>query len=104
MGRYFLVENAVGPEWDYSRGRREQVGWDAHAAFMDALVDEGFILLGGPTGEGESDNTVVIVEAADEAEVRQRFAPDPWADTILVIDQIRPWKVWLSREPDLVRR
>ena len=104
MPRFFLVENAVGPDWDYSRGRREQAGWDEHAAFMDALVDEGFIVLGGPTGEGENDNTMVIVEAEDEDEIRERFGTDPWADTILVIDRIRPWKVWLSRDPDLVQR
>jgi hypothetical protein len=26
---------------------REQEGWDEHARFMDALVDDGFVLLGG---------------------------------------------------------
>ena len=29
------------------RDMREQDGWDEHAKFMDGLVDEGFILLGG---------------------------------------------------------
>jgi hypothetical protein len=104
MGGFFLVENAVGPDWDYSRGRREQAGWDEHAAFMDSLVDDGFIILGGPTGEGESDNTMLIVEAEDEDEIRKRLAPDPWTDTILVIDRIRPWKVWLTREPSPLAR
>jgi hypothetical protein len=30
-----------GPSWDPSRERRAQDGWDAHAEFMDELVDEG---------------------------------------------------------------
>jgi hypothetical protein len=31
---------------------REQDDWDAHAGFMDGLVDDGFVLLGGPVGDG----------------------------------------------------
>ena len=27
---------------------REQDGWDEHARFMNGLVDDGFIVLGGP--------------------------------------------------------
>jgi hypothetical protein len=26
---YFLVEEAKGPAWDHTRGRREQAGWGA---------------------------------------------------------------------------
>jgi hypothetical protein len=48
---YFLVERAKGPAWDHTRARREQEGWDANAAFMDALAEEGFVILGGPIGE-----------------------------------------------------
>jgi hypothetical protein len=51
---YYLVERAKGPAWDHSRGRREQDGWDAHAAFMDALAEESFVVLGGPIGEGRA--------------------------------------------------
>ena len=25
--------------------------WDEHAAFMNALVDDGFVVLGGPLGD-----------------------------------------------------
>jgi uncharacterized protein YciI len=99
MADYFLVENATGPTWDHSRGRREQEGWDEHAAFMDGLVDEGFIVLGGPTGEGEEDNTLLIVAAEDEATVRVRLAEDPWSERILTIESIRPWSVWLRADP-----
>jgi hypothetical protein len=42
---HYLVEQARGPAWDYSKRRREQAGWDAHAVFMDALVEEGVIVL-----------------------------------------------------------
>jgi uncharacterized protein YciI len=96
---YFLVERGKGPEWDHARARREQDGWDEHAAFMDALVADGFIVLGGPVGEGDGDNTLLVIAAASEEEVRARLAADPWPETFLTIESIRPWSVWLRRTP-----
>ena len=96
MPDYFLVERGQGPDWDRSRGRREQDGWAEHAAFMDALVEDGFIVLGGPIGEGdEGDNTLLVVDADDEAAVRARLGEDPWPQEVLTIERIRPWTVWL---------
>lgn len=47
MGRtvIFAVTLERGGPWDWSRGLREQDGFDEHARFMGALVDEHFILL-----------------------------------------------------------
>ena len=98
MADYYLVERAIGPEWDPARRRREQAGWDEHAAFMDALVEEGVIVLGGPTGEGECDNALLVVDVDSEDEIRARLAEDPWADTMLTIAGVRPWSVWLRAE------
>ena len=96
MPDYFLVERGKGPLWDHSRGRREQDGWDEHAAFMDALVEDGFIVLGGPIGEGDDgDNTLLVIAADDEAAVRARLGEDPWPPELLTIESIRPWTVWL---------
>ena len=53
-----------GPAWDPTRGRREQDRWDEHAAFMDGLVADGPVILGGPVGDGETG--VLAMEAADE--------------------------------------
>ncbi len=95
MADYFLVENAKGPAYDHSKGRREQEGWDEHAAFMDGLVDDGFVVLGGPIGEGDGENTLLVVDAPDEATARARLAEDPWSGSVLTIDSVRPWQVWL---------
>jgi uncharacterized protein YciI len=74
---------------------REQVGWDEHARFMDGLVDAGFILLGGPL-EGERD-TLHIVEAESEDEIRRRFAEDPWAQNgMLTPASIERWTILLG--------
>jgi uncharacterized protein YciI len=95
---YYLVMRAKGPAWDHSRRRREQSGWDEHAAFMDALVDEGFVVLGGPVGEGDGDDTLQVVDAESELAIRSRLAEDPWGEDMLMTKSIEPWSVWLRRE------
>jgi uncharacterized protein YciI len=92
---YFLVERGKGPAWDHSRARREQDGWDEHAAFMDRLADEGFIVLGGPVGEGDGENALLVVDAEDEGTIRARLTQDPWPEDLLTIESIRPWTVLL---------
>jgi hypothetical protein len=48
---YFVIVRERGRAWDWAMPMRSQVQWDAHAAFMDALAEEGFILAGGPLGD-----------------------------------------------------
>ena len=62
---------------------------------MDRLLAEGFVVLGGPIGDG--DKVMLVVEAADEEEVRRRLGPDPWAPMgVLVIGSTQPWTIWLD--------
>ena len=71
---------------------------------MDALAEEGVVVLGGPIGEGDGDNALLIVVADSEAEIRARLAEDPWADGVLIIESVRPWAVWLrARRSDVPR-
>jgi uncharacterized protein YciI len=95
MADYFLVRRARGPAWDHARRRREQEGWDEHAAFMDRLVAEGFVVLGGPVGEGDGEDALLVVDAESEAAIRARLAEDPWLDDMLTTASIEPWTVWL---------
>jgi uncharacterized protein YciI len=91
----FAVTLVRGSGWDESLGIREQPGWDAHAAFMDGLLDDGFILLGGPVGDQRQ--TLHAVEASDEQDIRHRLAQDPWAQPqLLEIGSIQPWALWLD--------
>ena len=94
--RYFAVRLHHGPAWDDSCGLREQEGWDEHAAFMDGLVDDGFVVLGGPVGDGS--RVLLICAAGGEEEVRRRLAADPWhgAAGMLAIASVEPWEVLLD--------
>jgi uncharacterized protein YciI len=91
----FLVTlRRVEPGYDLSRPLEEQSGWQAHAAFMDGLVDDGFIVLGGPLADGV--RTAHAVEAESEDAVRARLARDPWSGSHLQVDSIEPWTIRLD--------
>ena len=96
---WFAVTQAHGHAWDASRKLREQADWDAHASFMDGLVDDGFVVLGGPLGEDENaGERVLLIVKADSAEaVHQRLAEDPWRDMgLLAVPDVTPWTVLLG--------
>jgi uncharacterized protein YciI len=80
---------------------REQSGWPGHAAFMDALADEGFVILGGPLGPPGDDRTFLLVMDADSEEaIRARLDADPWTPTrMLHIARIEPWHILLGNAP-----
>jgi hypothetical protein len=67
----YVVRRARGGPWDWSRDMREQDGWEEHARFMDALVAEGFIVLGGPL-EGDRE-ALLIVSAPSKEAVHERW-------------------------------
>ena len=74
---------------------REQAGWGAHARFMDSLVETGFLVAGGPL-EGDRD-TLHLIRAESEGEIRARLALDPWAaDGMLTPVAIERWTILLD--------
>jgi len=74
---------------------RAQAQWGEHAAFMNALAAEGFVVLGGPLGTGEE--VLLIVKAADEGAVRMRLTADPWsASGLLDIKSVEAWAILLD--------
>ena len=92
---FFAVTMVHGPDWDPGRGIRQQAGWDAHATFMDRLVEEGFVILGGPLGNGAQ--AMLFVEAADPAQIQARMGADPWKSMgILRVGSIERWTIWLD--------
>jgi hypothetical protein len=72
----------------------DQEGWDEHAAFMDDLVDAGFVVLGGPLADEH--RVVLAIEAGDEDQVRDTLARDPWSGTHLVVDTVDAWTIRLD--------
>jgi hypothetical protein len=94
---FLVLLRRSGPDYDHSKPLEDQSGWLGHAAFMDGLVDDGFIVLGGVLGDEL--RTAHAVEAASEDEIRERLARDPWSGSHLVVDSIDPWTIRLQRLP-----
>jgi hypothetical protein len=91
----FALTMSHGRGWDATRGIREQQAWDEHASFMEGLVDDGFVILGGPLDDGQ--HALLMVEAGDEQEVAARMREDPWALLgLLRISALERWNIWLD--------
>ena len=50
---------------------------------MDALADEGIVILGGPLGDGE-EKFLLIVAADSEQAIEAWLADDPWTPARLL--------------------
>ena len=108
---YFVVISQQGPSWDPSRPMRDQQLWTEHVTFINGLVDEGFLLLGGPladrsrpdddfspvsepVGDDRLYRTMVVVQAPGSGEAAGRLAEDPWIRAgVLVRTSIDRWEV-----------
>ncbi len=95
MKQLFAVILRHGPDWQDPLPLEAQPGWSAHASFMDALVDDGFVVLGGPMqGTGE---VLLVIRAGSEQEVAARLAADPWhVSGLLGVERILPWTIRLG--------
>jgi uncharacterized protein YciI len=95
MEGLYVVTSSAGPRRDLTTGTREQPFWDEHAAFIDGLVDDGFVVLGGPlVDEG---GAMIVVRAESEEAVRQRLQEDPWyREEILRLERIRRWEIFVD--------
>jgi uncharacterized protein YciI len=91
---FFVLERRDGPQYDHAKPLEQQSGWEEHAAFLDALVTDGFVLLGGPLADER--RVVLIVEAESEAAVRSRLADDPWHESHLVVASVDAWTIRLD--------
>ena len=94
---YFAVRRVRGPAWNAAVPMREQKLWAEHAAFMNALAAEGFVVLGGPLADGAE--VLLIIDASSEEAVRTRLDADPWSPAgLLEIARVEPWTVRLEHK------
>jgi uncharacterized protein YciI len=97
---YFAVVREAGPAWAPG-GIFDQPAVQEHAAFMNALEEDAFVLFGGPLAGSEHGRVrvLLIVDADSEAEIHRRLAADPWALAgQLRIVSVEPWKILAGAE------
>jgi len=97
--KLFAVVRTRGNAWKPSTPLEKQPNWDAHAAFMNALQKDGFVVLGGPLEN--SPDVLLILRANSPEEILERLAADPWTSQgLLRVSRISPWTVRLGSLPE----
>jgi uncharacterized protein YciI len=91
---FLVMRRRSGPEYDHARPLEEQSGWAEHAAFMDGLVDSGFVVLGGPLADEH--RVALAIEAESVDAVNETLDRDPWTGSHLVTDAVEPWTIRLD--------
>jgi uncharacterized protein YciI len=95
MPQLFAVIRTRGPAFELARPLEAQADWAAHAAFMNGLVRDGSVILGGPL-EGTAD-VLLVMRAASADDARGRLAADPWTvQDLLRVSRISPWTLRLG--------
>jgi uncharacterized protein YciI len=94
MTLFLVTEHRSGPSYDPSLPLESQSLWTEHAAFMDGLVEAGFVVLGGPLAD---EHRVVLAVEADSADAaRASLAADPWHGSHLVVASVEQWTIRLD--------
>jgi len=89
-----VVRWRAGPAWT-NGGVREQPGWDAHADYIDALIEQGTFVMGGPFADNSG--SLSLLEGVDEEEARRIIAEDPFvANGVFVLEDLREWDVFVD--------
>lgn len=94
----FAVIRTRGAGWDGGQSLEGQRDWPGHAAFMNALAKDGFVVLGGPL-DGTSD-VLLVIRAKTSDEILGRLSADPWTRLdLLRVSRITPWTLRLGSLP-----
>jgi hypothetical protein len=90
---FHVTLRRAGPEFDRSKPLDEQSLFAEHAVYMNSLVEDGHIVLGGLLPDWR---TAHAMEAESEEEVRALWARDPWFESHLVLESVEPWDIRLD--------
>lgn len=89
-----LVIFRAGQAWG-SGPPEDQPGWDAHAEWVDDLIERGTFVMGGPLSDFSG--SVNLLEGLNAAEAADLVATDPFVQNgVFVVDSVRDWTVYVD--------
>jgi uncharacterized protein YciI len=92
----FMVIRRYGGPYDPTTPLEEQLDWDAHRAFMNALETGGFARLAGPLED--CGDVLLIFRAESRDTIERQLAADPWTQSgILSTIRIDRWNLRLGQ-------
>jgi len=95
--KYFAVTREHGSSWNESLPMSEQRNYSQHSDYMGTLFDKGFVILGGPIGDGK--RILLIYNTEDEKLLQTWLADDPWTPLdVLKTIKIEPWEILIKKD------
>jgi uncharacterized protein YciI len=94
MATFLAILHRSGPQWDAAIALEQQTGYSAHAAYMNKLVEQRVVILGGPLADEH--RVLLVVEAGSEESARVTLSRDPWHLAHLRIESIEQWTLRLD--------
>jgi uncharacterized protein YciI len=89
-----LVILRAGPSWE-SGPPEDQPDWDAHAEWVDSLIEKGTFVMGGPFGDYSG--SVNLLEGLTAEDAEQLIATDPFVrNGVFELDSVRDWTVYVD--------
>jgi uncharacterized protein YciI len=92
----FVVFYAPGPAWDHSKSFQDQPGIKAHPRYLQSLLTEGRLVMGGAF-QDDSNSGMSILDAASLEEARTIAESDPTVKAGLLKVEVKPWLAAFSR-------
>jgi len=69
-----------------------------HLAYLQALLEEGTVVLAGPVGDGSG--AMMVLQTGSEEEARRVVDGDPYTAAGVGVDHVlRPWNVVVPAQP-----
>lgn len=93
----FVVFHRPGPAWLAGKSMFEQPGIREHVAHYRRLLAAGKLVMGGPHLDGPGGGMMIPAPGVPEDEIRAFAADDPAVKSGLLLVEVRPWLVGLSR-------
>jgi uncharacterized protein YciI len=89
-----IVTYAAGPSWT-SGPPEDQADWDAHAAFVDDLIERGTFVMGGPFADNSGSLVMLAGVTAEQAPAI--VADDPFMrNGVFELESVREWIVYVD--------
>ena len=89
-----VLRVAPGPAWTSGRPE-EQPDWDAHAAFIDDLIERGHFIMGGPYTNRLG--SISIWEGMNAEQVLEVAQEDPFVrNGVFEIEDVADWTVYVD--------
>jgi len=89
-----VVRFRAGPTWA-SGSIREQPGWDAHAEYVDDLIERGIFVMGGPFTDDSGSQS--LLEGVDVDEATRILHEDPFMKNgVFELEEVREWNIFVD--------